>query len=199
MTPEQVDKLLDVAGVDRSNEEARWRLGMLPSFLPHPGTKQRPTGRDWNEPLREIAKQAEALIGSLRQLRLHRHQHVDFWGSAQFGPDPVALVNPAPDYHAASVTGLEKVRVLSTLENIAAAAKAAQRQDKGLPPDKRKRRTVEAAADFLQRFRPNALLTGTPTGQFNKFAAAFYEAIHGESANLDRAVRDVAAERSRQN
>lgn len=194
MTRDQIDRLLDIAGVDRSNEDARTRLQMALDFLPHPDAKARPTGRDWNDPLKEISEQAEELSDSLRKLRLQRHQHVDFWSFEQFGD--VDFADPAPDYHAAGETGLERGGVLSMLERIAAAAKAAQRQDKGRPADKRKRRTVEAAANFLQRFCPEAPLSGTPTGLFREFATAFYEAVYGGRAELDRMVREVAAERA---
>ena len=173
---------LELAGVRSLDEMAATWLssaieGARSNFR---ATKKRPRAADHNALLGDIEKKAKKLTKRIERLRRYPASWRAFWRSPAFGP--------------VRFNRVELAQVVSALESIERAAKAARDDRKGRRPEVGKQHVVDLALAFFVRFSPHRP-SGTPTGTFAAFAQAFYKVVTGlgpdQHGELTRQIRQA--------
>ena len=176
-----ITHLLHLAGVSPSDEKATAWLNQAVegARASYRAANQRPLPADHNDLLADIEKSAKALTKRIGRLRRHPFSWHMFWRSSAFGP-----------VHHNQV---EHDEVLSTLENIIAAAAGERDGRQGRRPKAGEQHVVDLAFAFFVRFSARTP-SGTPTGAFATFARAFYGVVTGAEPHggLDRQIRHAA-------
>jgi hypothetical protein len=174
---------LHLAGVSPSDEKATAWLNQAVegARASYQAADQRPLPADHNDLLADIEKSAKALTKRIGRLGQHPVSWLIFWRSSAFGPVHLDQV--------------EHGEVLSTLENIIAAAAGGRDGRKGRPAKGGEQLVVNLAFAFFVRFSPRRP-SGTPTGAFATFARAFHGVVIGaepeKHGGLDRQIRHAA-------
>ncbi|TGQ16380.1 MULTISPECIES: hypothetical protein [unclassified Mesorhizobium] len=192
MNAKKLDDLMELAGADVNDSDARWRLETALKATTSdydPETVHRPLPSDWNAPLDELKKRADALLGQLEKLQYHHHANSAFWRSPSFVDNK--------DDHEPDDQVDEPARdvVIRTVEMISSAAAQARFEQQGRPTEHRKQHAVDRATEFWVRHSPYEI-SGTSTGKFADFARAFYLAARGnggDTPDLDRQIKRAAA------
>ena len=210
-TGEEIKLLMQLAGVPLSNKPAvSWlQHALITAHRQHQPTK-RLASAEHNDKLEDIGKTARRLLKQLRGLRSRPYTRLEFWSRVEPLPASGFLGEAVSEDEVQSLlrkrrperSRQDDTSILAILDRIERAAHAAKERRQGRPPDLRKQRVINLAAQFLVRFS-DLKLSGTATGQFASFARAFYsialKADPGEDGGLDRQIRQtVKLIRSRQ-
>lgn len=177
---ETVNELLKLAGVSTGDRKARaWIESALAASRALAAQEPRPSPAKHNAPLEAIEQATDRLIAALNALRNQGHAHVGFWRFAARGP------LGAPSF--------ETPVVMSTLQVIRRAARAARMTQTGRPRNYRKQHLVNLALAFWARFSPKRP-SSDAKNQFVDFASVFYEratgvSIEGKGHGIERQIK----------
>src|ERR1700712_811639 len=175
----EIRQLLKMADAPLDKGARSWLIDALAGARTSRETaKGRPRPADHNEPLADVGRAASRLTKVIQRLDRHPHAAVAFWNSLPAlpaGPHRAAWEEDSwQELHPRKLAiNLDKPTVLSTLRNIALAARAGRDRRQGRLGDAVKQHVVDLALAFFVRFSP-LKASGTPTGPFAKFARTFY-------------------------
>jgi hypothetical protein len=203
-TGEEIKLLMQLAGIPLSKKPAvSWLKEALVTAHYHYQPRKRLSSADHNDKLDDLAKSSKRLLKQLRGLRSHPYTWLEFWsrveplpasdfrGKATSEDEVQALLRKRRHGHSRQ----DDAPILAILERVERASHAAKERRLGRPPDLPKQRVVDLAAHFLIRFS-DLKLSGTATGQFARFARAFYSIalkLDPECAEgIDRQIREAA-------